>query len=254
MRHYREPRSDCPTWEARTQAAAWLVCPENVGRHVRLAAVASSQGERYTVLTNNARHGKHGALVAIVKGPKTEVVSEGLRRIPESIRETGQTVTRDLDASMAQLATVCFPNAQQIEDRVQVQQRVSEAFQEVRVALRKEAITEANAPVKAARERGSHSQAPRYEKGDTHKALLASSRYLRFKARSTWTASQQERGAIFFREYPVRQKAYNRSMMFRGIYEYCETQGHAHEKLQEWYNKPCLSCLPTNVLPIVGWP
>ena len=43
------------------------------------------------------------------------------------------------------------------------------------MALRKEAITDANAQVKAARERGSHSQAPRYEKGDTHKALLASS-------------------------------------------------------------------------------
>jgi len=35
----------------------------------------------------------------------------------------------------------------------------------------------------------------------------------------------------------VLQKAYNRSMMFRGIYEYCETKSHAHEKLQEWYAK-----------------
>ena len=33
------------------------------------------------------------------------------------------------------------------------------------------------------------------------------------------------------------QKAYNLSMMFRGIYEYCETKGHAHEKLQAWYHK-----------------
>ncbi len=24
-------------------------------------------------------------------------------------------------------------------------------------------------------------------------------------------------------------------MMFRGIYESCETKSHAHEKLQEWY-------------------
>lgn len=33
------------------------------------------------------------------------------------------------------------------------------------------------------------------------------------------------------------QKAYNRSMMFRGSYKYCETKSHAHEKLQEWYTK-----------------
>jgi len=98
---------------------------------------------------------------------------------------------------MAPITTTCFPNAQQLEDRFHVQQLVSEALQKIHVALRKEAITDDNAQVKAARERGSHDQAPRDENGDTNKALLARSRYLLFKARSTWTASQQERGAIF---------------------------------------------------------
>ena len=79
--------------------------------------------------------------------------------------------------------------------------------------------------------------APRYQNGDTNKALLARSRYLLFKARSTWTTSQQERGAILFREYPVLQNAYTLTMMFRGVYEYCETKGQALEKLQKWYNK-----------------
>lgn len=236
VRQYREHLSTFPTWEARAHAAEWLVFPENVGLHLGLDEVAISQGELYTVLTNKARHGKQGALVAIVKGTKAEIVSEALRRIPASIRETVQTVTRDLAASMAQIATACFPNAQQIEDRFHVQQLVSEALQEIRVALRKEVLTEDNAQVKAARERGSHYQSPRYENGDTNKALLARSRYLLFKARNRWTASQQERGAILFREYPVLQKAYNLSMLFRGIYEYGETKGHAHEKLQEWYN------------------
>ena len=176
VRQYREHLSDFPTWEARTHAAEWLVFPQNVGRHLSLDEVAISQGELYTVLTNKARHGRHGALVAIVKGTKTEVVSEALHRLPGSRGETVQTVTRDLDASMAQIATACFPNAQQIEDRFHVQQLVSEALQEIRVALRKEAITEDNAQVKAARERGSNYQAPRYENGDTKKALLARSR------------------------------------------------------------------------------
>lgn len=237
VRQYREHLSNFPTWEARVHAAEWLVFPENVGMHLGLDEVAISQGELYTVLTNKARHGKQGALIAIVRGTKAKIVSEALRRIPASRRETVQTVTRDLDASMAQIATACFPNAQQIEDRFHVQQLVSEALQEIRVALRKEVLTVDNAQVKAAREHGSHYQAPRYENGDTNKALLARSRYLLFKARNTWTASQQERGAILFREYPVLQKAYNLSMLFRGIYEYGETKGHAHEKLQEWYNQ-----------------
>ena len=217
-----------------------------MGPHLSLDEVAISRGELYTVLTNKARHGKHGALVAIVQGTKAEVVSEAVRRIPGPTRATVQTVTRDLSESMAQIATACFPQAQQIEDRFHVQQLVSEAVhlsrasrsnEEIRVALRKEAITAHNAQVKAARERGDSYHAPRYENGDTNKALLARSRYLLFKARSTWTVSQQERGAILFREYPMLQTAYTLSMMFRGIYEYCETKSHAHEKLQEWYTK-----------------
>jgi len=188
VRQYREHLSDFTTWEARAHAAEWLVFPENVGAHLSLDEVAISQGELDTVLTNNARHGKHGALIAIVKGAKTEVVSAALRRIPGAIRETVQTVTRDLDASMAQMATVCFPQAQQIEDRFHVQQLVSEALQEIRVALRQEALTTDNTQVKAARERGSRDQAPRDENGDTPKALRARSRSLLFKARSTWTA------------------------------------------------------------------
>lgn len=223
--------------ESGAHAAEWLVFPENVGAHLSLDEVAISQGELYSVLTNKARHGKQGAQVAIVKGTKTEVVSEALRRLPRSKRETVQTVTRDLDASMAQIATACFPNPQQIEDRFYVQQLVAEALQEIRVALRKEALTEDNGQVKATRERGGSYRPPRYENGDTKKALLTKSRYLLFKAKSTWTTSQQEGSAILFREYPVLQKAYNLSMMFRGIYEYCETKGQAHEKLQEWYNK-----------------
>jgi len=170
VRQYREHLSDFTTWEARAHAAEWLVFPENVGAHLSLDEVAISQGELDTVLTNNARHGKHGALIAIVKGAKTEVVSAALRRIPGAIRETVQTVTRDLDASMAQMATVCFPQAQQIEDRFHVQQLVSEALQEIRVALRQEALTADNTQVKAARERGSRDHAPRYENGDTTKA------------------------------------------------------------------------------------
>ena len=82
VRQYREHLSDFPTWEAHTHAAEWLVFPENVGRHLSLADVAIRQGELYPVLTNNARQSRHGALVAIGKGPKSEVVSEAVQPDP----------------------------------------------------------------------------------------------------------------------------------------------------------------------------
>ena len=148
----------------------WLVFPENVGAHLSLDDVAISQGELDTVRTNKARHGTHGTLVAIVKGTKTEVVSKALHRLPRSRRERVQTVTRDLDERMTQIATVCFPQAQPIEDHFHMQRLVSEALQEIRVAVRKEALTEGNTQVKAARECGGGSHAPRDETGDTNKA------------------------------------------------------------------------------------
>lgn len=133
-----------------------------------------------------------------------------------------------------------------------MQQLVSEALQEIRVDLRKEVVTEDNAQVKTARERGGRYQAPRYENRDTKKALLVRSRYLLLKARCTWTASQEDERVILFREFPLLQNAYNRSMMFRAIYEYCETKSHAHEKLQEWYTKfeTSLESLPAFETPM----
>lgn len=72
---------------------------------------------------------------------------------------------------MAQIATACFPNAQQIQDCFQVQRLSSELLQIIQVALRKEALTEDNAQVKATRERGGRYHAPRYENGDINQGV-----------------------------------------------------------------------------------
>jgi hypothetical protein len=101
-----------------------------------------------------------------------------------------------------------FPNADIVTDRFHVQQIVTGAVQEIRIALRKQAIKEENAEILAIREENKslHEQLgkdyepkiydpPRFVNGDTKKQILARSRYLLFKPSSKWTESQGKRGS-----------------------------------------------------------
>jgi transposase len=206
-----------------------------MGDDLSIDEVEISGGELYTVVTNKERHGKQGCLVAIVQGTKVEIVIKAISRIPLQQRKTVKTITRDLAETMTEIATVCFPNAQQIDDRFHVQQLISDALQEIRVALRKEAIKENNAKVREAREKGKYHKPHRYENGDTLKELLARGRYVLYKSSGKWTGSQQERANILFREFPQLQEAYELTMQFRGIYETAKSPEDGLSRLQRWY-------------------
>jgi len=58
------------------------------------------------------------------------------------------------------------------------------------IKLRREAIDEYNLNVAEAKKRGERYIAPVYSNGDTKKQLLARGRYLLFKPKTKWTASQ----------------------------------------------------------------
>lgn len=249
---YKNHLSDFKTWEEEGHADKWLVFPQNVGDHVSIDEVEVSNGDLFTILTNKGRHGRQGCLVAIVRGTKVEDVNEAIRKIPLSLRETVQTITHDLDDSMAQIAMDCFPNAMRIDDRFHVQKIVSDALQEIRVALRKEAIKENNAKVRAAREQGKYHRPHRYENGDTLKELLARARYLLFKSSGKWTDSQRTRAMILFREFPQLQEGYEIAMQFRGMYEHGETRAGARKKLLDWYERveASLGVFPTFETPL----
>ncbi len=235
MRLYRDHLSDFPTWKDKEHAEQWLVFPENVGAHLSLDEVAISNGELYTVLTNKARHGKKGCLVAIVKGTVVENVVCAFERISLRKREGVKTITRDLDDSMTQIATIAFPQAEQVDDRFHVQQLLSEAVQEIRIVLRKEAIKEHNAKMREAREKGKYHKPRRYENGDTLKELLARGRHILFKSSGNWTESQCVRARILFHEFPQLQQAYEIAMSFRGIYEQAKDREDARGRMHRWY-------------------
>lgn len=212
-----------------------MVFPENIGSHLSLDEVEVSGGELYTVLTNKFRHGKARCLVAIAKGTKVEIVTEALERIPLRKRQNVRTVTVDLDDSMRDIATSCFPNAELVDDRFHVQKSVSDAVQEIRIALRKDAIKEHNAKMREARGRGKYHKPHRYENGDTLKELLARGRHILFKSSGNWTESQNERARILFREFPQLLQAYEIAMSLRGMYEHAHDRDDARDRLQRWY-------------------
>jgi transposase len=130
-----------------------------------------------------------------------------------------------------------FPNALLVLDRFHVQRLVSDAVQEIRIGVRREALKEENTQIKHAQQEKKPSRPQTFENGDTPKQLLARSRYLLFKPQSQWYDQQHERATILFREYPILKTAYELSMLFRACYEYTTTQSAAKEKLTRWYQK-----------------
>ena len=191
----------------------------------------------YTILTNKKACGGKGSLVAMVKGIKPADIIAVLGKIPIEKRMSVVEVTLDMSNAMDVIIKKTFPKAIIVTDRFHVQQLVSEALQEVRIALRREALKEEAEAILAAKEKKQTYKPKTYENTDTKKQLLARSHYLLFKPENKWTESQQERASIVFREFPQIQHAYHVSMLFRSWYEHNRDKETARINLQKWYRK-----------------
>jgi len=214
-----------------------MIFPKNNGQRLSIDEVAVTNGELYTVITNKAAHGKRGALVAMIEGTKVTDIAPILAKIPLVKRNTVTEVTLDMAENMEAIVRNTFPRAKLVTDRFHVQQLVSDAVQEIRIGLRREAIKEENENIKQARKEKKRYCPKTYENGDTKKQLLARSRYLLFKSSSKWFKQQEERAKMLFREYPELETAYNLSMMFRSCYEYSQSREEARAHLARWYKK-----------------
>lgn len=243
-KQYKEHLSDFREWEQSVEADA-MVYPENFGERMSIDETALYKGELYTVITNKEKHGKKGSLAALIKGTKNEIVSKALAKVPLEKRMGVREITADLAESMDWICRTNFMNATLVADRFHVQQVVSEAVQEIRINLRREAIdTENRLIMEAAKEKKTY-RAKIYSNGDTKKQLLARGRYLLFKPGNDWSESQKERADILFHEYPELKKAYDFSMYFRGIFECAKTREDAKERLAVWMNRVSASAIPT---------
>lgn len=214
-----------------------MVFPKNIGQRLSIDEVAISNGELYTVVTNKSAKGKKNAIVATAKGTKATDVSSVLAKVPLEARKMVREVTLDMSGAMDAIVRKSFPKATRVTDRFHVQQLVSEALQEVRISLRRDALKEENEEIKKARSEKKFYHPKIFKNGDTKRQLLARSRYLLFQSSSKWNEQQKERAKILFDECPELQKAYDISIMFRGFYEHSKNIFEAKKKLNEWYKK-----------------
>lgn len=199
--------------------------------------VALSQGELYTVLTNKKAKGKKGAIVAVIQGVKSDIVTKHLLKIPRHLRQKVKEITLDMASNMKIIADHCFAKATQVIDRFHVQQLSLEALQDIRIKHRWEAIDEENELIKKAKRLSRTYISKEYENGDSKKQLLARSRYLLYKSADAWTESQQERASILFHEFPDIKKAYLLNQELRIIYNTSQIKSVAMTKLAHWYKK-----------------
>ncbi len=196
-----------------------------------------SNGELYTILTNKDTNGKKGSIIAIVKGTKAQDVINVLNKISVERRNMVKEITVDMAGNMNLIAKKCFPKTEIVTDRFHVQKLASEAVQEERIRLRWEIIEEENKAIEEARKTEKAYRPELLSNGDTHRQLLARSRYLLFKSKTKWTPGQIERAEILFKLYPTIEKAYNLSQGLSYIFENNTDKNVARLKLAHWYNK-----------------
>lgn len=229
--------SDFKDWAQKAHAEDWLLYANNLGTYLSLDETSLSNGELYTILTNKEARGKKGAIVAVVKGTKASDVINILYKIPLEKRNMVAEVTVDMAGSMNLIAKKCFPKTEIVTDRFHVQKLASEAVQEVRIRLRWEVMELDNTAMQKAKENGYTYKPELLENGDTHKQLLARSRYILFKSKTNWTKKQIERAEILFRLYPSIEKVYNLAQGLSHIFENNTNKDVARLKLAQWYNK-----------------
>jgi len=195
-----------------------------------LDETAFSNGELYTILTNKKAKGKKGALIAMVRGTKADVVIKILQKIPLKQRNKVEEVTLDMAGNMGLIVKKSFPNAVQVIDRFHVQKLALDALQEIRIKHRWDAIeTSKSKSLKFTPER--------FSNGDTLKQLLARSRYLLYKNNLKWTQNQSERARILFEKYPDIEKAYKLCQNFSWIFNNTKDKTSALVRLAKWDEK-----------------
>ena len=225
-----------------------MLFPDNFGEDMSLDETCLSNGEVYTVLTNKAAHGGKGALAAMIRGVASDTVSAILKKVPRELRHRVKTVTTDLSSAMMLTVRTVFSRAKLINDRFHVQQLMTEAIDQMRVALRWEVLAEENRAIREhrAKRKAAHTKAERdligewvperMANGETRPQIMARSRHIILMHRAKWNAQQQERAKILFQMFPDLEKAYGLYLNLVDIFNRKTGPGVARLNLARWYN------------------
>ena len=234
---YKDKLSGYNDWSQKSHAENWLLFSKNLGFYLSIDETSLSNGELYTILTNKYAKGGPGAIVAIIKGTKSEDIIKRLNTIPVSRRNMVKEITLDMAGSMNLIAKKCFPKATIVTDRFHVQMLASDAVQEQRIKFRWKAIDLENEAISEAKKLNQKFHSYTFSNGDTRKQLLARSRFLLFKSSTKWTKLQVQRAEILFKEYPTIQETYLLAQKLSYIFENNTDKDIARVKLAKWYNE-----------------
>lgn len=229
--------SDFNSWSQKNHATKWLLFSKNLGTHLSLDETAFSNGDLYTIITNKSAKGKKGAIVAMIKGTKAEVVVKILHKIPLKQRKIVKEITLDMAGNMGLIVKKSFPNATLVIDRFHLQKLALDALQEIRIKHRWEAIDKENNAIENARDKNKKYSPKLLSNGDSLKQLLARSRYLLYKSSNKWTKSQQKRADILFEKYPDIEKAYKLCQNLSWIFNNTKNKTSALIRLAKWDEK-----------------
>lgn len=235
-RQYKEHSSNFNQWEQKSHAEDYMLFPQNVGPNLSIDEVSLSQGELYTFVTNKNGKGKHGSLVASIKGTLTKDIVAVMEKLPLESRKSVKEVTLDMANNMESAARQSFPLANLVTDRFHVVRLATEALQHVRIKYRWEELDIENAAIEECKKQGKKYKPAELANGDTPKQLLARCRYILAKKPNEWTKSQAERASILFNRYSNLETAYKHVLEFRNIYEQ-RNQSIAKEMFWRWIDK-----------------
>ena len=197
--------------------------------------VSLSQGELYTFVTNKAGKGKHGTLVASIKGTLSKDIVKVLMELSLSQRLQVKEVTLDMAKNMESAVKKVFTAAILVTDRFHVVKLATEALQHLRIKHRWNELDIENQAIKKAKESNEKYKLQVLDNGDTPKQLLARCRYILAKKQKEWTENQKQRAQILFEKYPDLQHAYYLTLSFRNIYEELNMDT-AKDRFLRWIN------------------
>lgn len=156
--------------------------------------------------------------------------------IPIEKRKLVKEITLDIANNMQLAAKISFSESKLVTDLFHVVKLVMDELQHQRIKLRWEAIERENQDIKAAKSKAIKHIPITFENDDTHKQLLARTRYIITKKPNEWTINQKTRADLLFRIYTLLYQAYKHTLEFRKIYEKTSKE-RAKEQILYWIEK-----------------
>ncbi len=172
QRQYRNHFSDYQQFKEKHQGKDHILFAQNLTKELSIDETALSNGELYTIITSKGAKGRKGALVAMIKGTTADRIITVLHQIPEKKRREVGEVSVDMAALLHAVIRRCYPHAHRVVDRFHVQQLAFDAVQEVRIALRWDALDAENEAISQAKKDGRNYYAEELANGDTLKQVL----------------------------------------------------------------------------------